>query len=144
MDPFSEYQKEDEVILPPGNIFSFQGVGSDKDGYMIIKLKLISDVGALSHEGLIMQVAMQSKIMTETEAKIMCMGGNDRVEAMLDFSDYDVPPISKIFPALKNPDDQIQSYQTDFWWLYMGSQQPTHEGPRASDKLSKKSQGHLP
>ena len=80
---YSAVPKEDEVILPPGSMFELIEVSTDRDQKTTIKIKLKNKVESLAHGGKMMQGALQSQMMTEKEAKIICLDGEELDEALL-------------------------------------------------------------
>ena len=75
--PYSAKVEEDEVILAPGSVFELVEISTDQNRITTIQLKLRSDIKSLANEGLIMPGALQSKMMTEKEVKIVCLEGEE-------------------------------------------------------------------
>ena len=80
---YSAIPKEDEVVLPPGSVFELVEVVTDKDKISTIRIKLRNELKSLAHGGMMMQGVLQSQLMTEKEAKIMCLEGEDLHQALM-------------------------------------------------------------
>jgi len=80
---FSAIPNEDEIVLAPGSVFELLKVVSinSKKGAEIY-LRLMTDVEKLVHQGQIMHGAMQSEMIQDSAIKIVCLEGNELVEAI--------------------------------------------------------------
>ena len=74
---YSAKAGENEIILPPGSVFEIMEIVTDKDQKTTIKLKLNNEIKSLAHGGLIMQGALQSKMMAGTKLRITSLRGED-------------------------------------------------------------------
>ena len=79
--PFSDYPTEDEIILCPGSPFQLIDVYRDKKKAEV-RLRLISDVGKLAHQGQIMHGAMHAEMIVGAACKIVFLHKNELAEAI--------------------------------------------------------------